>query len=897
MTNTYESKGQKSTAKIALDFLRAHPSWFIFPVIRLGKKPAVEDNLNLASNNLAVISAWHKQFPGCNWGVATVKSGIVPVDVDTKEGKAGADTLDTLTMVHGELPDTMMVRSPSGGMHFYYNAPKIRTGEWRAPALGKSGFGRDIDVPGYVLIPGCTLDNGAYVVERDVRVAEAPEWFGEYLKPKDKTGVADDGTPVVDTDQDPNVARMILYLKEGAPPCIAGQNGNITLYRVACVLKENGISELMAVDLLAEHYNVEGKCDPLWSVRSGAERDRLDVVVRNAYQYGENATGSATAEFAFGDPEDRITPEEMAELRTAWQNRDAEQTSTAFTADPLDTNEIEELGKLAVTHDRCTYRDFLFSLPDNEFIFIPSGADKLWPAGSVNLACEGPKLTDPLLADEFGTNDAAKAFATASEGWSEAESSYEADKGKRRAKTEASEAEAPVKSKAQERIERISKLLKTSPAVLRAWLLENGIFKPNKNWDAVMRMPATAAVVGDEKRRVAELTWWPGKPAVICDTLVRNGGGIIPMRGTNTFNRYRKALLKPGKFPEPKRWLDHIDLIYHDDLEHIVQWLAWRVQHPETKILHALVLGGPTRIGKDTLVYPVSHAIGPWNFKTTNAQYIMDEPRYNHYLEAVICLINEAKDYGQDDRFAFYERVKPWLGGTATGVLMVADKYVRVHPVRDVWGAIITTNFKVRGLFLPEDDARHYVAWSNRTWEDWGLSDQEKLSEEYFKPLYDWYENGGKDAVAHYLMTLPLDEAFPKAPPPKTAAWHEIVNAYTNPEKSKLADILEGMGDPPAVTVNEVGKLGRDVLDWFGASERNAIPAQFEDVGYVHQPNPNVKRGMWQVGDKRRPVTIYVRAKLKSEDRVKAAKEVFDRVRKAVAAWEANPRENVDPLS
>lgn len=234
--------------------------------------------------------------------------------------------------------------------------------------------------------------------------------------------------------------------------------------------------------------------------------------------------------------------------------------------------------------------------------------------------------------------------------------------------------------------------------------------------------------------------------------------------------------------------------------------------------------------------------------------------------------------------------MKPWLGGIATGVLPVADKYIRAHPVIDLVGFIITTNHKARGLFLPDDDARHYIAWSNRTWEDWGKPDLETLDRDYFAPLYAWYATGGYDAVAHYLMTVPLDDFSPTAPPPKTAAWHEIVNAYADPNKNVLTRILETIGDPDAVTVGQVQAADADgELPWHDTHTRNAIPADFEGAGYVNQRNPANKSGRCQVGGKtdRREVAIYVKAKLSKDNRLKAARELFEQERKRATA---NPR-------
>jgi hypothetical protein len=277
----------------------------------------------------------------------------------------------------------------------------------------------------------------------------------------------------------------------------------------------------------------------------------------------------------------------------------------------------------------------------------------------------------------------------------------------------------------------------------------------------------------------------------------------------------------------------------------------------------------------------------------------MDEPKYNGYLESVICLISEAQDFGEDDRYAFYNRVKPWLGGTAATVLMVADKYVKAHPVFDVFDPIITTNHKVRGLFLPDDDARHYVAWSNRTWEDWGYPDFETLDREYFGPLHDWYKDGGYEAVAHYLRTLPLTMS-PTAPPPKTDAWYEIVHAYADPNTSALARILETLGNPPAVTVAQVSAAdSKQELEWFDVKRRNKVPADMEEAGYVHQGNPASEKGRWMVGPKsnRREISIYVRAKLSKDDRLKAAREVHEREQKKAAESPAKPAKMAKPTA
>ena len=47
-------------------------------------------------------------------------------------------------------------------------------------------------------------------------------------------------------------------------------------------------------------------------------------------------------------------------------------------------------------------------------------------------------------------------------------------------------------------------------------------------------------------------------------------------------------------------------------------------------------------------------------------------------------------------------------------VILCDEKNLREHSVFNCCGVIITTNHKADGIYLPEDDRRHYVAWSDR---------------------------------------------------------------------------------------------------------------------------------------------------------------------------------------
>jgi hypothetical protein len=200
------------------------------------------------------------------------------------------------------------------------------------------------------------------------------------------------------------------------------------------------------------------------------------------------------------------------------------------------------------------------------------------------------------------------------------------------------------------------------------------------------------------------MTWAPGDPTLITNRLIAEGGWF-PRRGARVFNLYRPPTLVFKSGPvEP--WLDHLAMVFPGDVDHIITWLAHRVQRPAEKINHALMLGGAQGVGKDTLLEPVKHAVGPWNFIEVAPRHMLG--RFNGFVKAVILRINEARDLGDIDRYAFYDHMKAYTAAPPD-VLRVDEKNLREYAVPNVLGAIITTNHKTNGVYLPPDDRRHYV--------------------------------------------------------------------------------------------------------------------------------------------------------------------------------------------
>jgi hypothetical protein len=378
-----------------------------------------------------------------------------------------------------------------------------------------------------------------------------------------------------------------------------------------------------------------------------------------------------------------------------------------------------------------------------------------------------------------------------------------------------------------------------------------------------VKIPSTKWI--DQNQPVEQMTWVPGEPMLIRDRLVHKGGWI-DRKGATIFNLYRPPLIIPGNAAEAQMWLDHIDKLYPDDADHIVKWCAQRRQQPQIKINHALTLGGAHGIGKDALMEGTRHAVGAWNFQEIGPQQVMG--RFNGWLKSVILRINEARDLGEVNRYSFYDHTKSFIASPPE-TLPCDEKNTNIYPIFNLCGVAITSNHKADGIYLPADDRRHYVAWSNLTRAD--------FVDGYWDRLWKWYANGGYRHVAAYLDELDISKFDPKAPPPRTPAFWDIVDSNRAPEEGELKDVIEDLKDPDALTLARILTVSTGPLDDFLRDRRNrrAIPHRLEQCGYVPVRNPNAIDGLWKVataiGATPTRQVIYAKASLSPRDRIAAA--------------------------
>ncbi len=273
----------------------------VFPVIAWagdgrsqdGKLPAIEGFPARATGDETTLRQWFMDevmdLPHhYNVGISTTRYGegesLVVVDVDDKNGKNGSAELLRLELQGLELPDTYTQYTPSGGRHLVFRAPApVRQG---VDVLGR---GLDIRGNGGFIVGAGSVINGKPYRDNAAAIAEAPQWLIDRCgKPIERRADLSGEAPE-NVDQERARERVIRYLRNDAPESIKGSGGDHTAYKVAARVKDLGVSEDDALDLLMEH----------WFEGSGWSRDRLSEKVAHAYRYGKSSVGAAAAEVQF----------------------------------------------------------------------------------------------------------------------------------------------------------------------------------------------------------------------------------------------------------------------------------------------------------------------------------------------------------------------------------------------------------------------------------------------------------------------------------------------------------------------------------------------------------------------------------------------------------------------
>jgi len=276
----------------------AEMGFHVFPLMPNSKTPVILDYKNQATTNPEQIKKfWLDPVMGTekpyNIGISTTRyngsQALVVVDIDTKNGKDGFKEILKLEFEGRDFKPTLTQKTPSGGQHLIYKA--------KAPVKqGSNVLGDGLDIRsqgGYIAAVGSIIDGKSYEMIPG-ELAPCPDWIEDYCGKVSEKVLSSKN---VDINTDAAAKRVQFYLQNEAPLAIEGEGGDETTFKVAAKVKDYGVSELDAYNLMLEFWN--DRCVPTWSP------EQLKAKVANAYRYGTLPIGASAPEMQFTEVKDK----------------------------------------------------------------------------------------------------------------------------------------------------------------------------------------------------------------------------------------------------------------------------------------------------------------------------------------------------------------------------------------------------------------------------------------------------------------------------------------------------------------------------------------------------------------------------------------------------------------
>lgn len=319
------------------------------------------------------------------------------------------------------------------------------------------------------------------------------------------------------------------------------------------------------------------------------------------------------------------------------------------------------------------------------------------------------------------------------------------------------------------------------------------VIKNKKPVEVIVKPSVFLADVGNETV-VDDSIWHPGLPVIVTEHTIRNGRMIRDAQST-LFNTYRPPVFKETTV-SPRPWIEHCTELWNGpeaEVNYFFDYAAHMVQRPWEKPNAAIVTSGAQGIGKDAAIEPLRHVVGDdncYDIKPIN----MDTEQFNGWAQAIIVILNEVKGGSRDNTsIDMYEKLKPYVASPPE-YLQINEKFAKVRYVVNVMRLFITLN-DFNDLYLPPDDRRHLILHSTRQqgWKD----------ASYFEGLFNYYKNGGVEAVRQWLLARDISKFDPHRIPLRTAAWQAVVAGWTEPE-DEVAAVLHEMGRPEVFFAKEM---------------------------------------------------------------------------------------------
>jgi hypothetical protein len=228
-------------------------------------------------------------------------------------------------------------------------------------------------------------------------------------------------------------------------------------------------------------------------------------------------------------------------------------------------------------------------------------------------------------------------------------------------------------------------------------------------------------------------------------------------------------------------WLDHVERLLPDEREraHVLDVMAFKVQHPGKKINHAVLHIGVPGAGKDLMWLPMQWAIdGGTSVNVENIQNADIMSQWGYSYEREMLVFQELRQSEARDRRALENHLKP--------VIAAPPEYLTVnrkgqHPYQAL-NRLFVLAFSNESIpiTLPSDDRRWFVVRSSVG--RMGLGEG--------KQMFDWYHAGGFARIAAWLHQRDVSAFNPGESPFMTDAKSIMIESGMSGAESFLTELM-----------------------------------------------------------------------------------------------------------
>jgi hypothetical protein len=292
-----------------------------------------------------------------------------------------------------------------------------------------------------------------------------------------------------------------------------------------------------------------------------------------------------------------------------------------------------------------------------------------------------------------------------------------------------------------------------------------------------------ASICFDENRQAM------GAKALVGVTYAAGEDVIVSRDGDLYGNRWRNARpeIPNASNIDISPWLDHCrELVPEpEELEHIFDVMAFKVQHPEIKVNHAILHAGDEGSGKDTFWAPFIWAVCGDHLKNRG---IMDNNSVNsqwgYQLESEILIINELKEPDAATRRQLANQLKPIIAAPPE-MLPINRKGLHPYMMANRLFVLAFSNDPVP-ISLASQDRRWFCVWSTAA----------RMDASKARKIWEWYRAGGFAAIAAWFKARNVSAFNPSAAPAMTEFKQNLIEHGMSMAESFLVEMMrERRGD------------------------------------------------------------------------------------------------------